>query len=132
VFVWFVGTLTLLAGVLGVSNILLIIVKERTRELGIRKALGAMPASIVGLVLQESVALTALSGYAGLVAGVGALELLGSFLEKLEGAPLSRPEADLQSALIAAVVLVVAGAVAGIVPARHAARVAPVEALRAE
>jgi putative ABC transport system permease protein len=66
------------------------------------------------------------------VAGVGALELLGSFLEKLEGAPLSRPEADLQSALIAAVVLVVAGAVAGIVPARHAARVAPVEALRAE
>jgi putative ABC transport system permease protein len=132
VFVWFVGTLTLLAGVLGVSNILLIIVKERTRELGIRKALGATPASIVGLVLQESVALTALSGYAGLVAGVGALELLGSFLEKLEGAPLSRPEADLQSALIAAVVLVVAGAVAGIVPARHAARVAPVEALRAE
>jgi putative ABC transport system permease protein len=131
-FVWFVGSLTLLAGVLGVSNILLIIVKERTRELGIRKALGATPASIVGLVLQESVALTALSGYAGLVAGVGALELLGSFLTKLDGAPLSRPEVDLQAALIAAAVLVVAGAIAGIVPARHAARVAPVEALRAE
>jgi putative ABC transport system permease protein len=131
-FVWFVGSLTLLAGVLGVSNILLIIVKERTRELGIRKALGATPASIVGLVLQESVALTALSGYAGLVAGVGALELLGSFLTKLDGAPLSRPEVDLQAALIAAAVLIVAGAIAGIVPARHAARVAPVEALRAE
>ena len=131
-FVWFVGTLTLLAGVLGVSNILLIIVKERTRELGIRKALGATPASIVGLILQESVALTALSGYAGLVAGVGALELLGRFVAKLDGAPLSRPEVDLEAALIAAGVLVVAGAVAGIVPARHAARVAPVEALRAE
>jgi putative ABC transport system permease protein len=131
-FVWFVGTLTLFAGVLGVSNILLIIVKERTRELGIRKALGATPASIVGLVLQESVALTALSGYAGLVAGVGALELLGNFVEKLDGAPLSGPEVDLEAALIAAGVLVVAGAIAGIVPARHAARVAPVEALRAE
>jgi putative ABC transport system permease protein len=131
-FVWFVGTLTLLAGVLGVSNILLIIVKERTRELGIRKALGATPASIVGLILQESVALTALSGYAGLVAGVGALELLGSFVAKLDGAPLSQPEVDLRAALIAAGVLVVAGAVAGIVPARYAARVAPVEALRAE
>ena len=131
-FVWFVGTLTLLAGVLGVSNILLIIVKERTRELGIRKALGATPSAIVGLILQESVALTALSGYAGLVAGVGALEILSNFLDKLEGAPLTRPEVDLQAALIAAGVVVVAGAVAGIVPARHAARVAPVEALRAE
>jgi putative ABC transport system permease protein len=131
-FVWFVGTLTLLAGVLGVSNILLIIVKERTRELGIRKALGATPSAIVGLILQESVALTALSGYAGLVAGVGALEVLSNFVAKLDGAPLTRPEVDLQAALIAAAVLVVAGAVAGIVPARHAARVAPVEALRAE
>jgi putative ABC transport system permease protein len=131
-FVWFVGTLTLLAGVLGVSNILLIIVKERTRELGIRKALGATPSAIVGLILQESVALTALSGYAGLVAGVGALEILSNFFDKLDGAPLTRPEVDLQAALIAAGVLVVAGAVAGIVPARHAARVAPVEALRAE
>jgi putative ABC transport system permease protein len=131
-FVWFVGTLTLLAGVLGVSNILLIIVKERTRELGIRKALGATPSAIVGLILQESVALTALSGYAGLVAGVGALELLSNFFAKLDEAPLTRPEVDLQAALIAAAVLVVAGAIAGIMPARHAARVAPVEALRAE
>ena len=131
-FVWFVGTLTLLAGVLGVSNILLIIVKERTRELGIRKALGATPASIVGLILQESVALTALSGYAGLVAGVGALELLSHFVSKVDDAAVNRPEVDLPAALIAAGILVLAGAVAGIVPARHAARVAPVEALRAE
>jgi putative ABC transport system permease protein len=122
----------LLAGVLGVSNILLIIVKERTRELGVRKALGATPASIIGLVLQESVALTALSGYAGLVAGVGALELLSSFVARLDNAALNRPEVDLKAALAAAGILVLAGAVAGIVPARYAARVAPVEALRAE
>jgi len=131
-FVWFVGTLTLLSGVLGVSNILLIIVKERTREIGIRKALGATPASIVRLVVQESMALTTLAGYAGLVAGVAALEGIGRLVEHIEGAPLRAPEVDFHAALVAAGVLVVAGAVAGIVPARHAARVAPVEALRAE
>ncbi len=132
IFVWFVGTLTLLAGVLGVSNILLIIVKERTREIGIRKALGATPASIISLVIQEAVALTALSGYAGLVAGVAVLELAGRAVDKLEDAPLTRPAVDLQTALVAAAVLIVAGLVAGIVPARHASAIHPVEALRAE
>jgi putative ABC transport system permease protein len=131
-FVWFVGTLTLASGVLGVSNILLIIVKERTREIGIRKALGATPWSIVRLVVQESLALTTLAGYAGLVAGVGALEGIARFVERQPGAPLKAPEVDLTSALAAAGLLVLAGMVAGIVPARHAARVAPVEALRAE
>jgi len=131
-FVWFVGTLTLLAGVLGVSNILLIIVKERTREIGIRKALGATPASIIALVVEEAVALTALSGYAGLVAGVAILELLGQAVAKLEDAPLAHPSVDLEAALLAAGVLIVAGIVAGIVPARHAAGIHPVEALRAE
>jgi len=131
-FVWFVGTLTLLAGVLGVSNILLIIVKERTREIGVRKALGATPGSIVRLIVQESMALTILAGYAGLMAGVGVLEAASRYLDTLPGAPLSKPEVDLNAALVAAGVLVVAGAVAGIVPARHAARVPPVEALRAE
>jgi putative ABC transport system permease protein len=131
-FVWFVGTLTLFSGVLGVSNILLIIVKERTREIGVRKALGATPGSIVRLVVQESMALTTLAGYTGLVAGVAALEGIGRLVEHLEGAPLKSPEVDFKAALVAAGVLVVAGAVAGIVPARHAARVPPVEALRAE
>lgn len=131
-FVWFVGTLTLLSGVLGVSNILLIIVKERTRELGVRKALGATPWSIVRLVVMESVALTTLAGYSGLVAGVAALEGITRIVERFPGAPLKSPEIDLTAALIAAAVLVVAGAVAGIVPARHAAKVAPVEALRAD
>jgi putative ABC transport system permease protein len=131
-FVWFVGVLTLLAGVLGVSNILLITVKERTREIGVRKALGATPGSIVGMVVQESVALTALAGYAGVVAGVGVLELISGAVAKLPNAPLSSPEIDLQSALLATLVLIGAGVVAGIVPARHAARIHPVQALRAE
>jgi putative ABC transport system permease protein len=131
-FVWFVGTLTLLAGALGVSNILLISVKERTREIGVRKALGATPGSIVRLIVQEAMALTTLAGYLGLVAGVGVLEGVSRYLETLEGAPLSRPEVDLNAALVAVVVLAFAGAVASIVPARHAARVAPVEALRAD
>ncbi len=131
-FVWFVGTLTLLAGVLGVSNILLIIVKERTKEIGIRKALGATPSSIIALVVEEAVALTALSGYAGLVAGVLTLELIGKAVEKLEEAPLTQPTVDVQAALLAAGVLMVAGVVAGIVPAHQASKVHPVEALRAE
>lgn len=131
-FVWFVGTLTLFAGALGVSNILLISVKERTREIGVRKALGATPASIVKLIVQEAMALTTLAGYLGLVAGVAVLEAVSSYLETMEGAPLSGPEVDLNAALVAVVVLAVAGAVASIVPARQAAKVAPVEALRAE
>jgi putative ABC transport system permease protein len=131
-FVWFVGTLTLLAGALGVSNILLISVKERTREIGVRKALGATPGSIVRLIVQEAMVLTLLAGYLGLVAGVGVLEAVSRYLRTLEGAPISAPEVDLNAALVAVGVLAVAGAVASVVPARHAAGVAPVEALRAE
>ena len=131
-FVWFVGVLTLWAGVLGVSNILLIIVKERTREIGVRKALGATPASIVAMVVQESVALTALAGYSGIVFGVGALELIGRAVANLPNAPLNSPEIDLGAALWAVLILIAAGLVAGIVPARHAASIHPVEALRAE
>jgi putative ABC transport system permease protein len=131
-FVWFVGTLTLLAGMLGVSNILLITVKERTREFGVRKALGATPWAIVAMVVKEAVALTSLAGYLGMIAGVAALELLSRAVARLEDAPLTSPEVDFRAAVLAAVVLVVSGVVAGIVPARHAARISPVEALRAE
>jgi putative ABC transport system permease protein len=131
-FVWFVGTLTLLAGALGVSNILLISVKERTREIGVRKALGATPASIVRLIVQEAMALTTLAGYLGLVAGVGVLRAVSNYLDTLEGAPISGPAVDLNAALVAVGVLAVAGAISSVVPARQAARVAPVEALRAE
>jgi len=131
-FVWMVGALTLLAGMLGVSNILLITVKERTKELGIRKALGATPSSIVAMIVKESLVLTAMSGYSGLVAAVLALEGFSRVLQTMPEAPVSRPEVDLKAALAAQFLLVAAGLIAAIMPARHAARVHPVEALRAE
>ena len=131
-FVWFVGTLTLFAGMLGVSNILLIIVKERTKEIGVRKALGATPLSIISLVVAEGLLLTTLAGYCGVVAGVLGLEAAARAVSHVPNAPLSQPEISLQVALVAVLVLIVAGVVAGIVPARHAARIHPVEALRAE
>ncbi len=130
VLIWFVGIATLLAGVLGVSNIMLIVVKERTKEIGIRKALGATPRSIVSLVIQESITITTVAGYLGLVAGVGVLELYGALAGENE--ILAPPTIEFEVAIIATVVLIVSGAIAGIIPARQAARVKPVEALRAE
>ena len=132
--IWFVGVLTLLAGVVGVSNIMLISVKERTKEIGVRKAVGATPSRIVGQILQESVALTSLSGYVGLVGGVALLEAVRVVLEapgREAPAMFSNPGIDLDVALLAAFVLVVAGAFAGIIPARSASRVDPAVALRA-
>jgi putative ABC transport system permease protein len=129
-FIWVVGVLTLLAGVLGVSNIMLIAVKERTKELGVRKALGATPAAIVRMVLAESLVLTAAAGYAGFFAAVAAVELLGP---KLDGVgPLVAPRVDFPVAIAASLVVVLGGILAGIIPARHAARVKPIEALRAD
>jgi putative ABC transport system permease protein len=130
-FVWFVCVATLLAGALGVSNIMLISVKERTREFGIRKALGATPGSVIALVLQEASVLTALAGYLGLVAGVAGLELMSRYATTRDG-PLAAPHIDIGAALIAVLVLIVAGLLSGIAPARHAARILPVAALRAE
>jgi putative ABC transport system permease protein len=130
-FVWVVGVGTLLAGVVGVSNIMLVAVKERTREIGIRKALGATPASIVGLVLSESVLITSVAGYLGLVAGVAVLEAVGRALPP-DSSFFRQPQVDLSIAFWATVLLVVAGAIAGFFPARRAASVQPVEALRDE
>lgn len=130
-FVWFVCVCTLLAGALGVSNIMLISVKERTREFGVRKALGATPGSVVALVLQEAGMLTALAGYLGVVAGVLGLEVLARYAASGDG-PLAAPSVDLTVALVATGVLVLAGLLAGIAPARHAARIRPVVALRSE
>jgi putative ABC transport system permease protein len=133
-FIWIVGVATLLAGVIGVSNIMLIAVKERTREIGVRKALGATPWSVVSLILQESVLITAVSGYIGLVLGIGAVELIDWALVAfgLDDGWFSRPRVSFDVAVIAASVLIASGALAGVIPARHAARVHPVEALRAE
>ena len=129
VFVWIVGIGTLLAGVVGVSNIMLISVKERTREIGVRKALGATPGSIILLVIGEAIIVTSVAGYCGLVAGVGAVELAARYLTDVPY--LRQPDVDLSIALIAAGVLVFCGTLAGFFPARHAAHISPMEALRA-
>ncbi|MEM7050996.1 MAG: ABC transporter permease [Acidobacteriota bacterium] len=129
-FVWLIGIGTILAGVVGVSNIMMIAVQERTREIGVRKALGATPGSIIGLVLQESVLITAVAGYTGLVLGVAVLEL-GA--DKLPNSDFFRnPQVDLGLALAATGVLILSGCLAGFFPARKAARIRPIEALRTE
>ena len=129
--VWFVGIGTLLAGVIGISNIMLISVKERTKEFGVRKALGATPASIIRLVLAEASVLTLLAGYLGVVAGVLCLEAVARWGSTSQG-PLGAPSIDLGVALVATLVIGVSGVLAGVAPARHAARIHPVVALRAE
>jgi putative ABC transport system permease protein len=125
-FVIVIGLGTLAAGVVGVSNIMMIAVKERTKEIGVRKALGATPSSIVFMVLQEAVFLTALAGLLGLTGGVVVLELLG----RMDNEFILNPSIDLTTGLAATGFLVLAGAFAGYFPARAAARVNPIHALR--
>jgi len=130
-FIWIIGIGTIVAGVVGVSNIMMIVVKERTQEIGIRKAMGATPGSIISLILQESVLITAFAGYIGLVMGVGLLELIKPVFESGDSF-FRNPEVDLSIAVGATVILVLAGMLAGFVPARKAAKVKPIEALRYE
>ncbi|MEZ4884161.1 MAG: ABC transporter permease [Chitinophagales bacterium] len=134
VFSWLVAILTIIAGVVGVGNIMMIIVKERTREIGIRKAIGAHPSSIIGMILQESLVLTSMAGYMGLVLGVLAVEGLNSLLKNfdLESDFFANPEIDFNAAFWAIMVLLVAGTLAGLVPGLKAASVDPVVALRSE
>ena len=131
VLVWIVGVGTLLAGVIGISNIMLIVVKERTKEIGVKRALGAVPAQIIGQVMMEAVFLTALSGYFGLVLGIGLLEALDAAIGK-SGEMFTNPTVDLNTAVKALVLLIISGAFAGFMPARKAIAVKPVEALRSE
>ncbi|MCD6018125.1 MAG: hypothetical protein K0S53_1246 [Bacteroidetes bacterium] len=128
VFVFIIGLFTLIAGVVGVSNIMMIVVKERTKEIGVRKALGASPLSIVSLIIQESVFITAIAGYIGLMLGIGLVELIRYF--GLEGDFFKNPEVDLSIAITAVVLIVIAGALAGLFPAIKAAKVEPITALR--
>lgn len=127
-FIYVIGVLTLLAGVVGISNIMMIVVKERTKEIGVRKALGASPFSIVTLIIQESVFITSIAGYAGLMLGIVVVEIIKYF--KLEGDFFKDPDVDVNIAVSAVVLIVIAGALAGLFPAIKAARVEPITALR--
>jgi putative ABC transport system permease protein len=133
-FIWIVGIGTIVAGIVGVSNIMLIIVKERTREIGIRMAVGATPSSIVGMIIQESVLITSVSGYMGMVAGVGAIELVSRLMDvlKLQNQYFSNPYVDIRIAITATLLLVAAGTGAGLFPALRAASIKPIEALKEE
>ncbi len=131
-FLWFVGIGTLTAGIVGISNIMLITVKERTVEIGIRKALGATPLGIISSLLFESVLVTATAGYLGLVLGVGLLEGINLILESggTQMDYFKRPEVDFGIALTSIIILVSVGMLAGFAPAWRAARISPVEAMR--
>ena len=129
--VWIVGIGTLAAGVIGVSNIMLVIVRERTNEIGVRRAVGATPFSITAQIIFESLILTTLAGYLGLVAGVGVVELIGRAIAASPSEMFRNPEVPFDSALMTLAILVVSGVLAGLIPARRAVKISPVEALRA-
>lgn len=132
--VWIVGIGTLLAGVIGVSNIMLIVVKERTKEIGVQRAIGATPVNIVSQIIIESVFLTSFAGYFGLTLGVGLLELINYLLVTTgaESNMFNNPEVDFNKAMTALVILVISGIFAGMIPARRAVSIKPIDALRDE
>lgn len=126
---WFIGIGTIIAGVVGVGNIMIIIVKERTKEIGIRKALGAVPSSIIGMILQEAIFVTMFSGLFGLVSGLALLELVGP---QVDSPFIKFPQVDFATAITTVFILVAAGALAGFLPAYRAAKIKPIVALRDE
>ena len=141
-FVTIIGILTLIAGIVGVSNIMLVSVKERTREIGIRKAIGATPLSILKTIILESIIITTIFGYMGMLLGKGLTEMINFFMvQAVNGKPVTdepqmsvftNPTVDVGYAIFATVILIIAGVVAGYLPARKAVRVQPIEAMRQE
>jgi len=140
-FVMFIGICTLIAGIVGVGNIMVITVKERTREFGIRKALGATPGSILNSILLESIVITSLFGYLGMMFGIGLLELINFAINSNQKAAADgersisifmNPTVDLNIIFVATIILILAGLIAGYIPARKAVRIKPIEAMRAE
>lgn len=139
--VWVIGIFTLLSGIVGVSNIMLITVKERTKEFGIRKALGASPSSILWLIILESIAITTLFGYIGMLAGIGVTEWAATYFDAMAAAQATEemsftifkdPTVNIGIAVQATLVLIFAGTLAGFFPARKAVQIKPIEALRAD
>ena len=127
--VTFVGLGTLIAGIIGISNIMVFVVKERTKELGIRKALGATPKSVIQMILQESIFITTISGYVGLFIGIFVLKSIGVSLQDYF---IKDPYIDTTTALFATIILILFGGIAGYIPAKRAARIKPIVALRDE
>ena len=128
--VTFVGLGTLLAGIIGISNIMVFVVKERTKELGVRKALGASPNAIVGTILLESIFITTLFGYIGMIFGVILLNNMGSSLA--EDYFIKNPYVDSYTAIFSTIILIIFGAIAGYIPAKRASKISPIEAMRDE
>ena len=124
-----VGIATILAGVIGIGNILLISVKERTKELGVRKALGAQPSEIIKMILTESIFITSISGFAGMIIGIITLNSLDSSLQEYF---ITRPQVNLNIAFVATLILIIFGVIAGYIPAKRAAQIKPIVALRDE
>lgn len=131
---WIIGVGTLISGIIGVSNIMLVVVKERTKEIGIKRAIGAVPRKIISQILTESVFLTTFSGFWGLVFGVGIVELVASNspTSPEQDGMLLNPQVDFNVAIMAIVILVIFGAIAGYIPALRAIKIKPIDALRDE
>ena len=136
---WIIGLFTLLSGIVGVSNIMLITVKERTREFGIRKAIGAKPASILRLIIIESIIITTFFGYVGMVLGIAANQYMDATIGHMkvdsglfQATMFLKPRVRLDGCIEATLTLIIAGTLAGFIPARKASRIRPIEALKAE
>ena len=131
-FTWFVGIGSIIAGMIGVSNIMLIVVKDRTREIGVRKALGATPRDIISMIVTEAILLTSVSGYLGLLMGFGLINGL-SYLQESQGIDLEyfyNPSVDFGAVVVALVVLIISGALSGLIPAIQAVKINPVVAMK--